>query len=105
MPITKSAKKKVRQAKSHFERNQATRTKLKTYVKKIMTLSKSKPEDAKKLLATAYSVIDTAQKKNLIHKNTAARKKALLAKLAGGNSGKKMGAKGEKKAAATKKKA
>jgi small subunit ribosomal protein S20 len=80
MPVTRSAKKKARQAIVRTERNKGMRTKLKTYLKKIMVLSKSNVEDAKKLLPEAYSVIDTACKKNLIHKNNAARKKSLLAR-------------------------
>ncbi len=80
MPIIKSAKKKARQTLRHFERNQATRTKVKTYMKKVLTLSKSKPEDAKKLLDEAYSVIDTACKKHILHPNNAARKKSRLAR-------------------------
>ena len=80
MPIIKSAKKKARQALTHYDRNQATRTKVKTYMKKVLTLSKTKPEDAKKLLPEAYSVIDTACKKHILHKNNAAHKKSLLAR-------------------------
>lgn len=80
MPIIKSAKKKARQAITHYNRNQATRTKVKTYMKKVLTLSKTKPEDAKKLLPEAYSVIDTACKKHILHKNNAAHKKSLLAR-------------------------
>ncbi len=80
MPIIKSAKKKARQALRHYDRNQATRSKVKTYMKKVLTLSKTKPEDAKKLLDEAYSVIDTACKKNILHRNNAARKKSLLAR-------------------------
>ncbi|MFO0780473.1 MAG: 30S ribosomal protein S20 [Candidatus Gracilibacteria bacterium] len=84
MPIIKSAKKKARQAERHYERNQATRTKVKTFMKKIQLLSKSKPEDAKKLLSEAYSVLDTAAKKNILHANNVARKKSLLARTVGG---------------------
>jgi small subunit ribosomal protein S20 len=80
MPVTRSAKKKARQAIVRTERNKGWRTKLKTYMKKVTVLSKSNVEDAKKLLPEAYSVIDTACKKHLIHKNTAARKKSLLAR-------------------------
>ena len=80
MPVIKSAKKKARQAIVHRERNQATRTKVKTFIKKVITLSKSNVEEAKKLLPEAYSVIDTASKKNVLHPNNAARKKSLLAR-------------------------
>lgn len=84
MPIIKSAKKKARQAVTHYARNQATRTRVKTYMKKVLTLSKSKPDEAKKLLTEAYSVIDTAAKKNILHANNAARKKSRLARAVGG---------------------
>lgn len=80
MPITKSAIKAAKQAKTRTERNKGTKTKVKTYMKKVMVLSKTNPEEAKKSLSEAYSVIDTATKKNLLHKNTAARKKAKLAR-------------------------
>ena len=81
MPIIKSAKKKARQAKRHFERNKATRSMVKTYMKKVVVLAKTNQEEAKKLLPKAYSVIDTASKKNILHKNNAARKKSLLARI------------------------
>jgi small subunit ribosomal protein S20 len=81
MPVTRSAKKKARQAIVRTERNKGWRTKLKTFMKKVQVLSKTNVEDAKKLLPEAYSVIDTACKKNLIHKNNAARKKSLLARV------------------------
>lgn len=80
MPVIKSAKKKARQAITHRERNQATNTKVKTFVKKVVTLSKTNVEEAKKLLPEAYKVIDTASKKHVLHRNTADRKKSLLAR-------------------------
>lgn len=80
MPLIKSAKKKARQALTHYERNQATRTKVKTFMKKVLVLSKTQPEEARKLLSEAYSVIDTAEKKHLLHANNAARKKSRLAR-------------------------
>lgn len=81
MPIIKSAKKKARQALKHYERNKGVRTQVKTFIKKILVLSKDKPEEAKKLLPKAFSVIDTACKKKLLPKNNAARKKARLSRL------------------------
>lgn len=80
MPVIKSAKKKARQAIVRTERNKATRTKVKTFMKKVVTLSKTNLEEAKKVLPLAYSAIDTAQKKNIFHRNNAARKKSLLAR-------------------------
>ena len=85
MPVIKSAKKKARQARRHEVRNQAMRTRVKTYLKKIAVLSKTDVEQAKKLLPEAYSVIDTACKKHLLHRNNADRKKSLMARqVAGG---------------------
>ena len=80
MPVIKSAKKKARQALKHLERNKGMRTQVKTYIKKVLVLSKSNVEEAKKVLPVAYSVLDTAAKKHILHKNTAARKKSLLAR-------------------------
>lgn len=70
----------MRQAATRTERNKGTKTKLKTYMKKVMVLSKTDIEGAKKMLPEAYSVIDTACKKNLLHKNNASRKKSKLAR-------------------------
>lgn len=84
MPITSSAKKAMRQAKARTERNKPFVTRLKTEIKKLELLVKTDMEKAKKQLSTAYSVIDTAAKKHLIHKNTASRKKARMARLIAG---------------------
>jgi small subunit ribosomal protein S20 len=88
MPVIKSAKKKARQAIKHEERNKGTRTKVKTFMKKMLELAKTNPEEAKKLLTEAYSVIDTACKKHLLHKNNAARKKSRLARVVTAATGK-----------------
>ncbi|MBD3328429.1 30S ribosomal protein S20 [Candidatus Peregrinibacteria bacterium] len=81
MPIIKSAKKAMRQTARRTERNKLFRSDMKTMVKKVLEISKNDAEDAKKLLPKAYSSIDKACKKNLIHANNAARKKARLAKV------------------------
>lgn len=80
MPVIKSAKKKARQAKRHEERNKGLRTRVKSTLKKVMVLSKTDVDAAKKFLPEAYSVIDTACKKHLLHRNNAARKKSLMAR-------------------------
>lgn len=90
MPITKSAKKAMRQTQTRTERNKGTRTRVKTFMKKVMELSKTQPEEAEKLLPTAYKHIDTAAKKNQLHKKTAARRKSRLARMvAAAKAGKK----------------
>jgi len=76
MPIIKSAIKRMRQAAKARVRNAATKRGLKASVKAFsgkMTASS---------LQKAQSEIDKAVKKNLLDKNTAARRKAKLAKAA-----------------------
>lgn len=80
MPITKSAKKAMRQQYTRTERNKATKTMMKTFMKKILDLSKNDPENAAKVLPKAFKVIDMAAKKNIIHPNNADRKKSRLAR-------------------------
>ena len=88
MPITKSARKAMRQTAARTERNKGTRTAVKTYMKKVLTLSKSDSAEAEKVLPKAYKVIDTAAKKNIIHKSNAARKKSSLARAIAAGKGK-----------------
>lgn len=81
MPVTKSAKKQLRQSLKKRARNFPLRSKVKTYVKKELQFIKDgKLEEAEKFLREAYKTIDTALKNNLIHRNNAARKKSKLAK-------------------------
>jgi ribosomal protein S20 len=76
MPIIKSAIKRMKQTVKRRERNVATTRDVKSAVKSFM----EKPTAAG--LSKAQSEIDTAVKKNLLEKNTAARRKAHLAKVA-----------------------
>lgn len=76
MPIIKSAVKRMKQTVKRRERNVATKREVKNAVKAFL----EKPTAAG--LSAAQSEIDTAVKKNLISKNTAARRKANLAKVA-----------------------
>lgn len=70
----------MRQTATRTERNKGTRTRVKTYMKKVLELSKTDKAEAEKLLPAAYKVIDTAAKKNILHDKNAARKKSLLAR-------------------------
>lgn len=82
MPIIKSAKKRVKQAAKRQARNYNMRNALKKSVRNIKeAVETGKKAEAQKLLNATYKVIDTADKKNIIPSNTAARKKASLAKL------------------------
>jgi len=70
----------MRQAKTRTARNKPVKTRLKSEIKKVLVLSKTDKVAAQKALSEAYSVIDTAAKKHLIHKNNANRKKAMLSR-------------------------
>jgi len=76
MPITRSAKKALRQSRRRRQRNLRQLNILKDTIKKIKKLvSENKKEEALKLLPMAYKVIDKAAKSGIIKKNNAARKK------------------------------
>ncbi len=74
MPILKNAKKALRASKKKRAINQMVKSKLKTNFDKV--LKGKKIED----LPAAYSAIDKAVKKNLIHKHKAARLKSRATK-------------------------
>lgn len=76
MPLIKSAIKKMRSDVTRTSRNQASVSQLKTVLKNARS---AKKYDA---VSEAYSALDRAVKKNLIHRNFAARQKAQLSKLA-----------------------
>ncbi len=81
MPITKSAKKALRQSQKRRIRNIQKKEKIKKLLKEVKSLiSQNKAEEAKKLLPQVYRVLDKAAKTGLIKKNTAARKKSRIAK-------------------------
>ncbi|MCL5435218.1 MAG: 30S ribosomal protein S20 [Patescibacteria group bacterium] len=75
MPVIKSAKKKLRKDK---KRELANKT-LKNLFKKAVKLAEKTPTETN--IRKAVRVIDKTAKKNIIHKNKAARIKSKLAKL------------------------
>jgi len=82
MPITKSAKKALRQNLRRKKRNLATENKIKNLIKKVKKLiSAKKIEEAKKILPIIYKTLDKAAKVEIIKKNTADRKKSRISKL------------------------
>ena len=82
MPITSSAKKALRASKHKAVFNMKRRDTVSDTVKKVKKLIVAKDiKGAEKLLPTAFQAIDKACKTNLIHKNTASRKKSRLAKM------------------------
>jgi ribosomal protein S20 len=76
MPIIKSAIKRMRQTAKRRTRNVTTKRNLKDAVKAFL----AKPTTTG--LSAAQSEIDTAVKKNILPKNTAARRKAQLSRVA-----------------------
>ncbi len=85
MPVIKSAKKRMRQNAKRKERRQPYKAEMKTYFKKVLNLVKEgKEKEAAELLPKTYSVIDQACKRNILHKNTAARRKSRLARAVNG---------------------
>lgn len=76
MPIIKSAIKRMRQTFKRRARNMSAKRDMRTAVK---AFAADKSTDT---LSKAQSELDKAVKKNIINKNTAARRKAQLAKQA-----------------------
>ncbi len=82
MPLTKSAIKRVKQDAARHKRLVPYKTIMKTMMKKLAdSLKEGKKEEAVALLPKVYKSIDMAAKKNIIHKNTASRKKSLVARM------------------------
>ena len=82
MPITSSAKKALRASKRKADFNLKRRDAITDVVKKLKKLVVAKKiKEAEAMLPTAFKAIDKAWKTNLIHKNTASRKKSRLAKM------------------------
>ena len=86
MPITKSAKKALRQNVKRKARNLVYKKKIKDLTKEVRNLvSEKKIEEAKKLLPQIYKILDKAAKVGVVKKNTAARKKSRITKLVNRN--------------------
>ena len=73
MPILKNAKKALRASERKRVVNRQVKTRVKTFTDKVKKSQKA--ED----IPAAYSAIDKAVKKNLIHRNKAARLKKQVA--------------------------
>lgn len=84
MPIIKSAIKKAKQDEKARELNRGLKDEFRKASKEVRKLVLSgKMEEAKKALDQAYSKLDKAAKRNVIHKNNASRRKSRLAALLG----------------------
>lgn len=80
MPITKSAKKALRQNIRRHERNLKNKKALKTAVKNYKKAAGTSKEEAIKLLPKVYKALDKAAKRKLIKKGKASRLKSRLSK-------------------------
>lgn len=82
MPITSSAKKALRSSKRkrvfNLRRKNEMQDVIKEYKKLILA---KKTDEARKLVPKLQKVIDKAEKRGLIKKNTASRKKSRLIKI------------------------
>ena len=82
MPITKSAKKALRQNKTRRVRNVRKIIAYKAAVKDFRKLvAAGKKDEAKKLLPKVYQMLDKASKSGVIKKNKASRLKSNTTKL------------------------
>ena len=87
MANNKSAQKRIKITERNRLRNRFYKSSVKTLTKVFFTNLEiykispdvQKKEKLQKLLNSVYSLIDKGTKKNIFHKNTAARKKAKLA--------------------------
>ena len=87
MANNKSAKKRIGIAKRNRLRNRYYKTSVRTLIKLFFkdlelykTSQASEDKDKlEKILSSIYSMLDKGTKKNVFHRNTAARKKAKLA--------------------------
>lgn len=80
MPIIKSAKKRVRTSRKATVRNAKTKREFKSAVKKLQKVLKAGKKATSEDISKAQSAIDKAVKKNVIHRNKAARISSQLAK-------------------------
>lgn len=81
MPNTKAATKALKVSQKKRSRNRRYLELLKEATKEFQSALTEKNTDAiNKALSKVYSRIDTLEKKNIIHKNNAARKKSAFAK-------------------------
>ncbi len=78
MPVIKSAQKKLRQDKKREKKNDVLRHAL----QKIVKMARKNP--AEKTIQDATRALDKAVKKNILHKNKAARLKSAMSKLLSG---------------------
>ena len=79
MANTASARKRIRQTKTRTERNQARKSRMRTFIKKVETAIAGGNKDvATQALRTAQPEMQRAASKGVTHANTVARKLSRL---------------------------
>ncbi len=74
-----SAKKRARQAQKRYLRNKAHRSRMRTFIKKVLkAIEAGDLAAAQEAYRKAVPIIDSMVNKGVIHKNNAARKKSRL---------------------------
>ncbi len=81
MANIKSAKKRVLIERERRAENNSTKSEIKTYIKKFKAELAVDTAKAEELYKTLASKLDEAARENVIHQNSANRKKAHFAKL------------------------
>lgn len=82
LPVTESAKKRLRQAEKRRLRNRVYRSQARTYVKKTRKLiSQGQWEKAEESAKLAVGALDRAAQRGVIHRKNAARRKSRLSKM------------------------
>ena len=81
MANIKSAKKRVELEKERRVVNNSVKSEIKTYIRKFKEALSTNVDEASKLYSVLVSKLDSAARENVIHKNSADRKKAHFAEL------------------------
>lgn len=82
MPNIKGAIKRVKQSATANEQNSNVKASMRTAIRKADAALMNNEENAEELLRNAVKQLDTAARKGLIPRNTAARQKSRLTKKA-----------------------
>jgi small subunit ribosomal protein S20 len=83
MPNIKSVTKDVIRSRQRRDRNNAAKSRMKTFVKKAgQVIRTGETAEIAQVLSETISVIDRTAKRGIIHKNAAARRKSRLMKRA-----------------------
>lgn len=79
MANIQSAKKRIRQTERRTERNKRFRTAARSYVKRTRRLiDEGKLDEAEEMARKAYSTLDKAGRRRIIHPRNASRRKGRL---------------------------